>query len=904
MPNHRNLLWTAICAVLALACASIHSAPPAGSPEPAAPAAGAVPAVDAAAAEEAAAAEAEATDDNLIVRLDPNAAPTAQRVRLRLDPAQSTYQGSTEVEVEIKSPVDQVLFHAQDHTFNKLQLTGADGLVEVDVTREENQGLVRLRPKIPIPAGDYLLQIDFTQDYNTRAVGLYKTEYKGAPYLFTQLQAIDARRAFPCWDEPGYKIPYQLTLEVPEGNLAVTNTPEAATSSADGWTTIEFETTPPTPSYLLAIAVGNFEAIPVEGAGTPGKILAVQGLAEMGRMAAEMTPPILAALEEYFGIAYPYAKLDQIAVPEFWPGAMENPGLITYADRILLLPEGAGARQRRRLAQVMAHEFAHMWFGDLVTMQWWDDLWLNESFAAWMENKIPQQLYPELRPALAGRTATQDVMVSDARPSTRAIRRTVETSDDIFGDLGIVYEKGAGVLTMVEQWLGEEAFRDGVRLYMERHAWGNATADDFWAALSEASGEDVASILTGFILQPGLPLLNVEQRDGDWWLTQQRFHAEGVEVAPQTWKIPITLSYSAAGEVGSLELLLSEEAVPLGVPVEVDWILPDAGARGYYRWSIPQEHSRNLALDAAAALTPRERASILNNASALLDAGLMGGAEYLELLAAFSADPDPDVLSRVLDGVEKVGETFVDDSNRDLFAGYVRSALQPIAERIGWQKVDGEIETTHNLRRRLFSALGGAGEDPEVRKLAKEMTRQFLDDPASVDAELAGRALRITALDGDEELYETYRQRFENPQSPQDRGMFLGGMAHFSNPELRQRTREYGLSDAVNPTEMFTAFGGDRTDADAMASLTWVLDHYEGFEQKLAPEWLGFMPRWATGCSRERLELATEFFSDPENQVTGTLNNLKRVTESVNQCLALRDREGEAVSAYLEQFGD
>ncbi len=841
-------------------------------------------------------------DENLIVRLDPNASPTAQRVALRLDPNQATYSGSTEIELEIRQPVDEVLFHAQGHAFEQMTLSGPEGPVEVEATREEKQGLVRLRAEAPMPAGDYLLQIDFTQDYNTRAVGLYKTEYKGEAYLFTQLQAIDARRAFPCWDEPGYKIPYQLTIAVPEGNMAVTNTPEVAASSADGWTTIEFEATPPTPSYLLAIAVGNFEAIEVEGTSIPARILAVQGFAEMGSLAAEMTPPILAALEEYFGVAYPYAKLDQIAVPEFWPGAMENPGLITYADRILLLPEGAGSRQRRRLAQVMAHEFAHMWFGDLVTMQWWDDLWLNESFAAWMENKIPEQLYPELRPALAGRTATQDVMARDARPSSRPIRRTVETSDDIFGDIGVIYEKGAGVLTMVEQWLGEEAFRNGVRLYMERHAWGNATADDFWAALSEASGEDVASILAGFILQPGLPLLTVEQRHGNWWLTQRRFHAEGVEVPPQTWRIPVTLSYSSAGEVGRLDLLLTEEATQLDVPADVEWVLPDAGARGYYRWSIPQEHTRNLAEEAAEKLTPRERASILDNASALLDAGLMGGGEFLDLLAAFSADPDPDVLSRVLDGVDKVGNTFIVDDNRDLFAAYVRATLRPIAERLGWESVEGEVETTHNLRRRLFSALGGAGKDPEVRGLAKEMTQQFLDDPTSVDAELADRALRIAALDGDEELYETYRQRFENPQSPQDRGMFLGGMASFSDPDLRERTREYGLSEAVNPTEMITAYGGDRTDADAMASLTWMLDNYEGFEKKLAPEFLGFMPRWASGCSSERLELATEFFSEPENQVVGTLNNLKRVTESVNECLALREREGEAVTSYLEQF--
>lgn len=875
--KNRVALTALLTAVAALSSACVSTAP--AAPDPAVESAP------------------EAPSAGKIVRLDPRAAPTAQRVRLRLDPASTTYSGSTTIDLTLSEPTDEILFHAEGQAFDDLTLTGPDGEVEVEVARED-QGVVRLAIVDGFAAGDYTLSIDFTQEFNTKAVGLYRAEYRGTPYLFTQLQAIDARKAFPCWDEPGFKVPYQLTIAVPEGNLAVTNTPTTAIETVDGWVRSEFAATPPTPSYLLAIAVGPFEAVEVEGMGVPGRILSVEGFSHLTATAAQMSGPILAALEDYFGSPYPYAKLDQIAVPEFWPGAMENPGLITYADRILLQEPDPGSRQRRRLAQVMAHEFAHMWFGDLVTMQWWDDLWLNESFAAWMENKIPQQLYPELRAGLQGRAATQDVMSGDARPSARPIRRQVVTTADIFGDLGVIYEKGAGVLTMVEQWLGEEAFRDGVRGYMREHAWGNATADDFWAALSEASGEDVASILTSFVLQPGLPLVRVEEREDGLWLSQQRFHAAGAEVDAQTWKVPVTVRFAAGG---GQALLLEADPVRLEAAADVAWVLPDAGARGYYRWVVPSDQLDRMAGEASAELTPRERASVLDNAAALLDADVIDGDAYLALLETFASDFDPDVLSQVLDGVDKIGDSFVTDENRDQFAGYVRSLLQPIAERLGWQRVEGEIETTHILRRRVFTALGTYGRDADVRVLARQMAEAYLADPQSVDDELGSRALRIAAIEGDEALFDTYQQRFENPQSPQDRQLYLTALAGFSDPELRQRVREYALSDAVKPTELFGAMGGGSTDVEAVETMRWALDHYEGFEEKVNPEFLGFMPFVASGCSRERLEEATEFFSEPEHQVPGTLRTLQRVTEQVEECVALREREGEAVNAYLER---
>ncbi len=895
MPTNRPTVLMNLCAALLafVAVSCVSSAPSAVNRDPS-PERAATDAAPETPAEE------QPRPGGFMDRLDARVAPVRQVITLRLDPGQANYSGSTLIDLEVSEAVDEVLFHAQDQELERITLSGSDGEIDVEVERGE-LGFTRAVVGQRLQPGTYQLAIDFKQGFNTQAVGLYRTEYQDTNYLFTQFQAVDARRAFPCWDEPQYKIRYQLTIEVPEGMEALTNTPIANSQTTDGWTTLEFAETPPTPSYLLAIAVGPFETIEVEGVDYPARIVTVKGFTELGKLAAEMTPPIMSALEEYFGRPYPYAKLDQIAVPEFWPGAMENPGAITYADRILLLRDDAGPRRKRFLAQVMAHEFAHMWFGDLVTMQWWDDLWLNESFAAWMENKIPEQLFPELRPALAGRRATQNIMGRDARPSARAVRRTVTTTHDIFADIGTIYEKGAGVLSMIERWLGEERFQDGVRRYIDGHLWGNATADDFWAALSAASGEDVSSVLAGFIVQPGLPLVSVDDRDGRLWLSQQRFRTAGSDTEDLGWQIPVNVRWQSVGGVQERSLLLGAEPVAFAVTNEVSWVLPDAGAQGYYRWSVPQGGLAKIA-QASAELTPRERVALLDNAAALLDAGHLTGADYLELLEVVAADEDPDVLGGVLDGIDKVGAVFVTDQNRSLYAAYLRSALRPIVEQLGWNRRDGEIETTNALRRRLLTTLGVDGRDAEVRAMAREMAGQFLTEAGSVDSEFVAPVLAIAGIDGGRDLFETYRSRFENPTEPDDRRRFLSAMAAFEDPELVQEVRSYSLSDAVKPTEMFAAFRTATSDADADERLSWIFENYDRLKDKVSEQGVGFLPFVAGGCSRARLERGVEFFSDPAHQGPGTLTNLGRVQEQVEECLALREREAPAVAEYLAQF--
>jgi len=833
--------------------------------------------------------------------------PTFERVVMDLDPASDQYSGYAHVDLTVYETTSSFRFHAEEMELKSVVLTDAAGHEVAHTFAAIDGGRVEVTTASPLTPGVYSLRVDFANDYGNRAVGLYKAEFQGDPYLFTQFEAADAREAFPVWDEPAAKIPYQMVFTVPSGLMAVTNTPEVARYEHDGKTTVTFAPSQPMPSYLIAIAVGPFEGTDIEGLGVPGRVLAPRGMGAFTQKAAETTPAILHALEDYFGRPYPYAKLDLLAVPEFWPGAMENVGLITFADNVLLLdPAGASTQQLRTLIRVNAHEIAHMWFGDLVTMQWWDDLWLNESFADWMANKITDQLYPEFEIDLFSRRGIQGILSVDARPTTQAIRQPVARPEEAMNNVGLAYAKGRSVLGMVENWLGEDTFRRGVVAYLNKHAGGNAVGADLWQALSEASGKDVAGVLEGFLEQPGYPLLSVDTfgKDGVR-ITQQRFLNYGVEAPALTWQVPVSLKWSDGLNVHTHELLLTEATTSFHLPGPVAWVMPDAGANGYYRWRLPEHMLHSLASSSAEVLTPAERIAFLGNSAALLDAGLLGGDDYLGVLNAFAADPQPDVVAAVVGSLGKVQNAFVPDELRAPFAVYVRRTLRPALERFGMQPRPGEAESVALFRPQLLGWLGGLGKDPQVLAYADKLAQAYLADPSSVDPSLAGTALGLAARKGDSALWERYREGFEKATTPSDRNRFLGSLGDFEDPKLQIRALDYTLSGPLRPTEIFNIPGSvANSPGGDERTYAWFLDHYDAIADKLPPEFRPFLVGIAGGCSAERLATATEFFSDPSRQAPGTMVQLGKVTAQVNDCVSLRQREGEAVAAYLRSLGD
>jgi alanyl aminopeptidase len=839
-------------------------------------------------------------------RLSRDVTPAFESVRLVVDPAQAEFTGSVHVELEVTRPTATFSFHADGPVISALRLSGPAGPVRARHAAGPG-GRVAVTAERPLSAGAYTLDVDFSAPFDSHAVGLYRARAGADWYAFTQFEATDARRAFPCWDEPSFKIPYQITLIVPSSLMAVSNTPVESETAAGLSRTVIFKKTPPLPSYLLAVAAGPFDTVPIPGLSVPGRVVAVKGRGPLAAEAARVTPALLAGLERYFGRPYPFEKLDLLAVPEYWPGAMENPGAVTFADQILLVdPKASSVAQRRLLIDVIAHELAHMWFGDLVTMAWWDDLWLNESFASWMGHKVTQQAFPETEIAVRSVEGAQEAMAVDSRLTARAIRQPVKSMDNLLQAAdALAYEKGAAVLGMFEAWMGEEPFQAGIRGYLAAHASGNATAADLWSALSKASGKDVGRAMGTFLDQPGVPLVAAELADGGKAvrLSQRRFVPAGVTAPRSVWEIPVVLKYSADGVVRTRTFLLREPSQEFALGVEnppVDWIHPNAGERGYYRWSAPAVLLTTMAERAASRLEVRERVGFVGNVSALLDAGLVHGGDALRLLSAFAADPEPLVLSAVVTELDQIRTPLVTPEAREAFATYVRRALGEALGRIGLSPRAGEPESATDLRPRLLWWAATYGEDAAVRAYAREVAQAYLIDPTRVDPGLAGAALEVAAATaGDRALFDQIRKRLETTTLPGDRMRLFEALGHFRDPALvREALALRGASFQEGSTVMRALAS---TAEGSRLVFDWQVEHYDDLKGRLSPMFLAFLPNLALkeACSEDRLQPVRQFYSDPRRNVAGTDKELAMRVEEVHQCMALRAREAASAAAYL-----
>ncbi len=888
-------------------------------------------------------------------RLGRAVVPTFEAVRLALDADKLDYSGSARIDLEVREETNTIQFHARGLTLGRMSLVpgaggdapsgdGASGTArrftaEIPLTHEIGDGgVVTVRTSERLAPGPYVLSIDFTNPFDTQAASLYRLETGGRAYAFTQFESNDAREAFPCWDEPSFKIPYQITIEVPEAHEAVSNTPPQSTTVAGGVKTVAFKKTPPLPSYLLAIATGPLEFVPIPGLSVPGRVVTVRGGSRLAGEAVRTTPPILAALERYFGRPYPFEKLDLIAVPEYWYGAMENPGAIVYSEsRLLLDPDAMNISDRRSLISTTAHELAHIWFGDLVTMAWWDDLWLNESFASWMGNKITDEVYPEFQSQLRSVESAERAKRTDARPSTHAMRQPVEAADNLqqIAD-ELAYSKGQAVLAMFERWLGPETFRLGVLDYLETHAWGNATGSDLWNALTKAAresrgpaaGRDVAAAMATFLDQAGVPLVTATRAGGNRVsLRQSRFWSTGAASAESPsaagamgaaaatgdaaagapasrWQIPVALKFSDGRTTRTQHVLLTEEEqiVTLECEGSPAWIHPNADEAGYYRWSVEPSILDALATRAAESLDGRERVGFLGNLAALLNAGTIRGDDMLRFIAGFAHDPEPEVISSLLEALDQIDDSLIADDARGAYAAYVRKILRPAADRFGLSRRPGEDEAVTSRRPKLIAYLADEGRDGVIIAYAESLAASYLADPMSIDPSFAGTALNLAAIRGDRSLFETYRTRFEAARIPTERQLFLSALGRFREPAVADEALRYVLAGPLRPQELRVipmAMAGAPEMQDR--AFLWMTENFDGIAARIPAPFLVFLPYFARGCSAERLSAARAFFSDPAHSPTGTEQELAKVADSVNECVRLREREGPAATRYLRE---
>ncbi|MFW5921072.1 MAG: M1 family metallopeptidase, partial [Polyangiales bacterium] len=571
-------------------------------------------------------------------RLPRDVVPQEYTLALQIVPSEDRFSGSARIDVTLKKPRSVIWLHGRKLEVTKATLTpeGGDPIAAEWEQVDEESGVAALRLPQPVLPGKATIAITYSAPFDRQLDGLYRVDTGGESYAFTQFEATSARQAFPGFDEPSFKTPFDITVIAKDEHVAASTTPVVEAKEIEGGLKrVRYAKTKPLPTYLIAFAVGPLdvvEADPIPANDYRDRELPFRGLAVKGKgkqleYALENTPELLKAMEEYFAGPHPFAKLDIVAVPDFAAGAMENVGLVTFRETLLLLDDSAPVWQKRAFAGVMAHELAHMWFGNLVTMPWRNDIWLNEAFATWMASKAVADVFPDYHADLHQIESVQHAMKQDSLMSARKIRQPIESNHDIRNAFdSITYRKGGGVLAMFERWMGEETFRDGIRMYMREHTWGNATAEDLVKSLSEAADKDVATPFNTFLTQPGLPFVNVEptceEGSASLELSQERYLPVGSEGDPeQSWKFPMCVKYAAGGKTKEQCTMLTEAEATMELEAEEcpAWVLPNAGGAGYFRFALPSEDCEALRTEGWDELSPRDKLAVADSLRASFD---------------------------------------------------------------------------------------------------------------------------------------------------------------------------------------------------------------------------------------------------------------------------------------------
>jgi len=739
-------------------------------------------------------------------RLPRSVIPSAYVIKLEPDLERASFTGSIGIDVAVNEPVTSIVMNAVELEIGDAVVTANGRTYSAASSLDADRERLTLTLDDALPVGDARITICFTGILNDQLRGFYRSTYTAAngdtkTIATTQFEATDARRAFPCWDEPDLKATYTITLVVDEGLLAVSNASEVARETLEGGKVkIRFATTMKMSTYLVAFVVGDLEATdPVDVDGTPLRIIAPPGNARLTPFALKMGAYALRYFSGYYGIAYPGDKLDMVAIPDFAFGAMENLGCITYRETALLLDtEKATQAEMMRVADVIAHEIAHMWFGDLVTMKWWNGIWLNEAFATFAEIKCVDAFEPAWERWLAfapSRAASQE---TDALKATRPIEIEVASPEEANAMFDVLtYEKGSSVLRMLEQYLGEEAFRAGVTRYLTTHAYANTQTSDLWAALEAESGAPVGAIMDTWIFQGGYPRISVDHVGSRVTLAQHPFRLMGE--GEGSWKVPVL--YRTTRDSG--KVLIEEDPVTIDAG---DGIIVNAGGEGYYRVAYDADLLRPI-MDAFTNLAGTERFAVISDAQANMLRGDMSGTDYLSVVRVVEDEDEIDVWSIGLAGVAEL-DRVVSAERREGLQRFVVDLVSPKANEMGWTVGEGESDRKRATRGLLIKSLGTLGNDDETISRAREVFRS----PEDVDVEVADAALAVVAAHGDGATFDELISRYEDAQTPQDKIKYL-----------RAATQ---VPDAASAEKLFTmVLEGDIRSQDSFWVLALLLGH-------------------------------------------------------------------------------
>lgn len=740
-------------------------------------------------------------------RLPRHVLPHRYEIRLEPDLTSATFSGVVNIALTVTQATGTIILNAVDLTISSATLEGtADSRLDATVDLDQAMQRCRLTFPRPISVGEAQLTLVFQGTLNDHLRGFYRSTYKdqsGATHCMaaTQFEATDARRAFPCWDEPDFKSVFATTLVIDPGLTAVSNTAVLSDSVQSGKRVMRFADSMKMSTYLVAFIVGQLEATKAVYVGkTPLRLWTVPGKQPLTPFGLEIAAASLKFFEEYYGIPYPGDKLDLLAIPDFASGAMENLGAITFRETALLVDEQTGTHaERERVADVVAHENAHMWFGDLVTMSWWNGLWLNEAFATFMEMLAVDAWKPEWKRWDAFGVSRAAAFSVDGLLSTRPIEYPVRAPKDADAMFDVLtYEKGASVLRMLEQHIGPTAFREGVRHYLRAHAYGNADTNDLWVALGQAAKQAVPELMNGWIFQPGYPLVTVRQdNETELVLSQQRFtYLPSPESTEQRWQIPVPLRITAGGTTEHRRLLLTDREVRVSLPKGARHLFVNEEGHGFYRVRYDSPLLQRILEAGVDHLAPSERFNLVSDVWATTVSGLTPLSDYLYLTSRFTGERDKNVWAVLLDSFSFLNRIIAAE-DRPVLEAFVRARLMPAVTELTWQPKPGEDELVRQLRGELIGAMGKLGNDPATHAQAAEQYQRYRADHSSVDPNVIPALVAILAHTGDEARYNEFSDHSRTATTPQEERRYLFALAAFQPPALLTRTLARTISGEI-----------------------------------------------------------------------------------------------------------
>ncbi len=838
-------------------------------------------------------------------RLPANVKPDHYALHLTPDIAAASFTGSETLDVTLVAPSASIVLNAAELRINRVTTGGQTATVSYDPAKEQATFTF---PK-PLPAGHSTLLVEYTGVLNDKLRGFYLSKTKARNYAVTQFEATDARRAFPSFDEPALKATFDISLTVDAGDTAISNTNVISDSPAGPKHTFTFATTPRMSTYLVAFLVGDFQctsgsadSVPIRVCSTPDKI-------KLTPFALSAAEHFLSYYDTYFGIKYPMPKLDLIAIPDFEAGAMENFGAITYRETELLVDDkDGGVGAKKRVASVVAHEMAHQWFGDMVTMQWWDNLWLNEGFATWMQDKAAGEWHPEWHFPQDVADELDGTLNLDAARTTRTIRATADTPAQIQEMFdGISYGKAGAVIGMVEQYVSPEVFRQGVHNYLAAHLYANATAEDFWNAQTSTSHQPVDKVMSSFVDKPGVPLLTFGDKEGAGYpVHQTRFflggHTNDQLMANDVsvgWTLPVCQKSSS----GPVCTLLPRDVVAVNPVAGAPFFFPDAGDKGYFRVAYTPEQLRSITAQVETGLTVPERVGFLGDRWALTRAGMEKVGTFLDLAFAVKSDPNPFILGTALDDISTVRTRIATAEEKTQLNAILRRQLNQVWANYAKPAGPDEPYEHQQIRAQLFQALGAA-DDPAAIAESKTIVNELLSGKKLDDDGLVDASVVLAAANGDQEFYDRLKLVSQKATDPGLQTESLETLAEFRRPELVTSTLEYATSGQVRNQDSWVLIAIELSQTQTRdVAWPWVQAHWGAVKAQLTTgSGSQFVSSLGSFCTVEGRDQVQSFFK--VHPVEAADRALTKALDSIDDCIRLRKTQEPNLRAWLLTHAD